>query len=372
MSYKIQLYKDIEKNNWDKYVLLVNESTYHHSWSWISYISLFDTIEHNISFIVFDESENPIAICPLCISNNKEFNYREFSFGGNHCATPALNETNPSKRRKLLDYIMSEIHKHALEFEVKKIKMVSDPLPIYIFKGLSNFQNQFELIKYNFQYHVENYILINLAEEEDVLYNKVSKYQRKHIRQSEKKGLTIKCVNSILDKIEITHFFSKFKEAHYISAGKLTRPIETWDKMLEMLFTNDAVLFVAMYNNEPISFLYCGTFSNIAFGWSQVNIDHFEKLFSPRQLLEWSAIKYFKENEFKFYEIGERYFKNNNLNNKTDKEVSISVMKERFGGFISHKIFWTGYFDLLLLTNDLKMTTNISQDSLLNLITVEN
>ena len=114
--------------------------------------------------------------------------------------------------------------------------------------------------------------------------------------------------------------------------------------MKDMLLQNEAILFVGIYNNEPVSFLFCGLFDNSAFGWSQVNIEEYEKELSPRQFIEWSAILYFKENGLKYYEVGERFYPINYFKKSSNKEVSISILKERFGGFFSHKITWNAYF----------------------------
>ncbi len=51
---------------------------------------------------------------------------------------------------------------------------------------------------------------------------------------------------------------------------------------------------------------------------------------SPRHFLEWSVMKYYKNNHFSFYELGERYFMQDRFI-PTKKELSISEFKEKFG-----------------------------------------
>ena len=74
----------------------------------------------------------------------------------------------------------------------------------------------------------------------------------------------------------------------------------------------------------------------MAFGWSQVNVDQYEKEYSPRHFLEWQAILHYKKRGFTWYEIGERYYGPQ----YTEKEISISVFKERYGGLQLPKIHW--------------------------------
>ena len=57
-----------------------------------------------------------------------------------------------------------------------------------------------------------------------------------------------------------------------------------------------------------------------------INLKKYEYL-SPRHFLEWNVMKYYKKNKLNFYEIGERYYAQNNFI-PSDKEISISEFKE--------------------------------------------
>ena len=61
----------------------------------------------------------------------------------------------------------------------------------------------------------------------------------------------------------------------------------------------------------------------------EVNLKNYEHI-SPRHFLEWNAMKYYKYNMLNFYEIGERYYDQNDFK-PTNKEISISEFKEKFG-----------------------------------------
>jgi hypothetical protein len=122
--------------------------------------------------------------------------------------------------------------------------------------------------------------------------------------------------------------------------------------MYDSLSTGDASLFIAFIENTPISYLFCGEFELMAFGWSQVNDDAYELEYSPRHLLEWSAMMFYKKINFKYYEVGERYYGAQLFHTPSEKEISISVFKERFGGILLPKIKWTGYLDQGLLKDD--------------------
>ena len=104
----------------------------------------------------------------------------------------------------------------------------------------------------------------------------------------------ITIINNETEKDLLIKNFNEFQKAHFISAGKLTRPQNTWDAMLTSIEIGNATLFVANINDKSISYLFFGHFEQSAFGWSQVNIEEYELEYSPRHLLEWNAIIYYK------------------------------------------------------------------------------
>ena len=46
---------------------------------------------------------------------------------------------------------------------------------------------------------------------------------------------------------------------------------------------------------KTISFLFVGEFKNYSISWSQANVEEYEKEFTPRHLLEWNVIKFYKD-----------------------------------------------------------------------------
>ena len=99
--------------------------------------------------------------------------------------------------------------------------------------------------------------------------------------------------------------------------------------MLKKIYDNESNLFYLDYDGKSISFLYCAKLFDFAWGWSQVNLREHENI-SPRHYLEWQAIRYYKDNNFHFYEIGERFYLQDNFI-PTAKELSISDFKEKYG-----------------------------------------
>lgn len=202
-------------------------------------------------------------------------------------------------------------------------------------------------------YNVENTIVMDMSLSEERLLNNMGKYQRRHIKKGKQSGIEVKVYNSECNERFLRDYFRKFQEAHFIAAGVATRPQATWDDMCSFAHTGGASLFIAFIEDTPISYLYCGEFNSMAFGWTQVNVKEYEKQYSPRHLLEWEAVLYYKMHGFRFYEVGERYSVPQLFYIPTEKEISISDFKERYGGILMPKIYWTGYFDLDFMRGEL-------------------
>lgn len=353
MVFKEVLYKNIDKSVWNDWISNIPEASYYHTWSWINFVSQFAHVKENTSFVLLDEKGKIVAACPLAVSFLKQEGANVFTFGGHPCGVPALVDLSPSLHRKVLDKIFNIFAVYAEKYQIKKINLAQHPLNFFSCADINAFSNRnsFELLRYNLLYQVENTIVINLKLSEKELISQISRYHYRHITRSRKTGVSVRVFNKNNNFTECKNYFDDFQQAHFTSSGKLTRPQITWDVMYDNIQQGEASLFVAFFENQAVSYLYCGEFSLMAFGWSQVNIEKFEEKLSPRHLLEWEAIMFYKKKGFRYYEIGERYFAPQLLRVPTAKEISISIFKERYGGILLPKINWVGYYDLAYMEN---------------------
>ncbi len=355
MDFKTVYFNDVGKEQWDNWVADIKTTSYHHSWSWIDHASKFQNVMENRSFVCLDSDFSPLAICPLIVTSSKGFN--EISVNGGPVGVPALaDKFNPSIRRKLLDAVFCVIQDCVKANDVKKMIMTTHPLTRSVCADeISGFRNAFELLRYQMLCRVTNTLVIDLGLSDEILFLNVGKYQRRHITRGRKKKIETKAFNGSENTEQLKHWFYKYQDAHFAAAGRMTRPQETWDTMYDIALNGEASLFCAFLEDTAISFLFCGEFSSMAFGWSQVNVKEFEKAYSPRHLLEWEAMNYYKRNGFRYYEVGERFYGPQLLYVPTDKEITIGEFKERYGGFLLPKITWLGYYDRELLNSDLKV-----------------
>jgi hypothetical protein len=347
MAYKINNFSEVNRTQWNSWVARIKETNYYHSWDWLNCLTKFSNIKENISFVLTDGSDDVLAICPLAISFFEQEGIYNISFGNFPCGMPALADMAPKLRRKLTDYIFSIVQSYVEKYKINKISMAWHPLnQLACLKDSLSYRYSFELLRYQMSYHVDNTLVMDLSLPEQEMTSSLSKYHYRHIKRARKKGVAVRVYNNKNNSDKTKYYFAKFQEAHFLSAGRMTRPQATWDAMYEGIINDAATLFVAFLEDNPISFLYCGEFSLMAFGWSQANIKEYEIKYAPRHILEWEAIVYYKkERNFKYYEVGERYFGPQFFHIPTDKEITIGIFKERYGGILLPKIKWTGYCD---------------------------
>ena len=338
MSIKLINFKDMEEKAWNEFLLCMKGNLHYASWHVIKYLSAFQNVE-NFSFCLMD-GKICLAMVPLgMVNRGKEDCF--LGFGGDYCTTPVTNNRLTNyERRKILTVVRAQIDEIGKKNKLKLYKFKNHPL-IYNSKlqPILSSINQFDHLRWSKKFLVHNTIIIDLGKSEQVIWDNFSKYHKKNIKKILKKNLKFEIVSSDKDKSTIENKFRNFKKAHFQSAGRSTRPDETWNIMQDMIFKDKSVLFCISHNQVEISYLYCGFFNNFAWGWSQVNLDKYEKEFMPRHLLEWLVIKYFKDKKFSFYEIGERFFSYEGFK-PSKKEITISEFKEKFGGEMYPSVYF--------------------------------
>lgn len=354
MFFKKISFNEVNSLTWDHWLEQLAEATYLHSSAWLKYISEFYDVVENASFCLLDAQNFPLAICPLIVNIRKTRIGDISVIGDNALGVPALLEVAPSFRKKILNEIINIYTKYAEKNNIVSIQMVRNPLTIKFNKQHSlGLDRCLELERFHFFQRVANTVVISLVNSEDTILGNMGKYHRRHINRAIKKGVKIKVFDNEANTDEVNNCFSRFQNEHFKSAGRLTRPQKTWDLMSEMIFDNKAVLFVSHLNDKELSYLFCGQYHKMAFGWSQVNVKEFEREYLPRHILEWKAFSYYKIKGYKFYEVGDRYYGPTPLYIPTEKVISIGVFKERYGGILLPKVYWKGYFNADIMKEDL-------------------
>jgi len=340
---------EVSDTQWDEWVGELSDSHWLHSAAMLRYYDAFDPGgPADRSFAVFDASGQLVAVCPFRVSHREEAGRPmvEATFCGTPCGQPSLKFGPPNERRRVAREVFGLIDEQCRSQGVQRIvlrkpatsiRTQTDPHPIYALEAQEN----------GYQGFAQSVLVVDLRKSQDELLALMTSEQRKHIRQTMRKGVSVRVrCGETSATAELDAYFAAYRHAHFLSAGRNTRPEKTWELMREYLETGMATLFVASAGEAPISFLYCGEFHGIAFGWSQVNREEYEKQYSPRHLIEWFAINHYRARGLAFYEIGERFKCPSLWHTPTAKEITIATLKERFGGEPWPEYVFEKYYDL--------------------------
>jgi hypothetical protein len=357
-------FNDMDPKTWDGLVSKTEDASFHHSWNFLRYLQEFPNVT-NKSYALFDDHKKLIAIVPVGITVTDTS--ADMSFSGSPCGVPAFVCMRPSKRRKYFDVVMGQIRIISNLYKTKKVTFVYHPINIKTFsRGRLPLGDSFQLQRYNCFYSVFNTLVIDLSLPVDELKLNMSKYRRRTINKSIKSGMRVEVYNKLNNFDSVNDMMDLFQREHLVSSGRSTRPQKTWDVMKDSVLKGYASLFVIFVDDDYAGFLMCGEFEKMAFGWSQVNVEKYEKKYSPRHLLEWWAICYYKDYYYYYYDIGDRFYNAQMFYKPSLKEVTISEFKERYGAIQIPKIIWYRYFDTPQLKKDIRNNCNNMIESYCN------
>ena len=339
MNMRQVLFEEVEPKAWDAWVAQIPDATYLHSSMFLRFLRTLIPTQQHRSFACLDDTERPLALCPLAISDVSIEGQpsREASWNGAPLGAPVFGEMPPRSKRRLQQQIFADYHDQLAASRVIRIVVRHHPVSLRVMAG-GSLISPFEILAQGYVCQPQNTVVIELEHPESQLTGELHPSQRKHIAQTKRRGLVIRAYRGA--GAETAEAFTRYQEAHRLAAGKPTRPLESFRLMQDLLSEEQATLFVAWADHTPMSFLYCGEFQGMAFGWSQANVKAYEELYSPRHLLEWEAILHYRQRGFRFYEVGTRWFGPQPYYVPTRKELSIAEFKQRFGGvFLPDLVF---------------------------------
>ena len=348
-------YEDVTRDDWDSLVLSISGASRLNSWSWINYIKANEHLSDNLSFIMMQDKK-PLSVISLGVSKNTADGHMEMSFGGAYCSTPAIANCKSSKYRKILDRMIAIIFEFSQSYGVKEAILCNPTVNISCINSKSiESEYIFYLQKYGMYCDVKNNFVLNLSKTISELEANISKYHKKHIRRGELNGLSCVVINSEMSPKKIHARIEEYKQLHISVAGRQTRSDLSWEAMASAVINGSASLFIGYWGDTPVSYLFCGEFEQMAYGWSQANVPKHQKDLSPRHFLEWEAAMFYKQRGYAFYEIGPYPFMNSLFSFPTQKDRNIGLFKERYGAKPYPECVWHKFFDKKLFERRMKV-----------------
>jgi serine/alanine adding enzyme len=211
---------------------------------------------------------------------------------------------------EILDIILKEYNKlikgQAIYTQIRNLWNINYYKDIFISNG------------YKYDDHLN--ILVDLSKSEEDLWKEVYQKRRNQIKNSVKKGVTIKNI----DEVKLVDSSYEILSEVYKSAKLPLQGKDFFIRAKEILEEKGYVkYFGAFLEGKLIGMMYILTFNYRAYEWYIGCLKEYTKI-NPNDLIIWEAIKWCQKNHLKIYDFGGA--------GKPDKEYGVRDFKKKFGG----------------------------------------
>ena len=287
--------------HWDAFVDASDEA-----WLWHRYAAQ-DTIaarrgRSDLSFAIQETrgQERVMAVVPLHLVESKylkQFSVKVFdSFGSVAC----LNDLGAKQKKKILDFVREHLMGLGRERNVMRIDLRLTPMsPAYRGERCPRVN---PLLHLGVENTLTQTYVIDLSYSEQELWDNLLGYCRTHIRKAEKEGFIIREADAFED-------IEKYYELHletYQRTGAEPHPFEYFKQIWEnFTIKGFSKFFFAEYDGVLVAVDNEALYKEGVVGWTAAGATVATK--GVNNLLHWHAIKYFKQQGFKWYESGEAF-----------------------------------------------------------------
>ena len=312
-------------------------------------------IVDDLSFVAV-QNNIPVAICFLPLE--KVDKKLQFSFS-NYFINGPLYVDNKKIERKIFE----TIDNLAKEHNVLKIMFMLDPL---VMEYKEKFNN---LLRYQYLDVTTTDGIVDLRKDSEKLWLSIRKGHRYEINKIRKNPeFKIFIMNKDNHNFDI---HEQYRILHNKCAGRITRPIETFNLQFEMLKSNRATLFGFLKNDEFIAFSYFHHFEKTCIHFSSADNPEYDGL-PLYPIIVASAMKYYSDNGFEFMELSQPYGYGIQMFDYLDrKQLNISFFKRGFGTKDIPLFRGVKYFDKELFIEDIDIFKNKMLEFLNNNIGID-
>lgn len=312
---------------WERFLNQNDHASVFYTLHWMDYQRYYseDKFVTDLSFIFLSVEDEPLAICPLYLENYNgllKFSYRGGFFGG--LRTPLISCTVQRKHRKRIEKeLFLMIDELAEKHNIQKCNFLIDPLCAIYEDEYYNYLTQYGYLDASLATQI-----IDLTRPRDDMWAELRKSYKALINKAEKTFEVL--VMDYRDPVFDIH--ENYRTLHYKAAGRVTRPIETFNLQFEMLRNDQAVLLGIKHQNQFVTFSYFIHLNKTAYYASEADDPDIEIPVTCGPLMQWKAIEYYKALNFDYMELGNQQFGPQVFDHPSEKDLMISLFKRGFGG----------------------------------------
>ena len=204
--------------------------------------------------------------------------------------------------KKAEEVIYNHITKLAKKFAVSKIKFQIDPI-ISVYNQQYNYLTDYEYINAN----SVSYLMDLRISKENFFFN-LNQSTRHNLKKFiENYDYKMNFYTGINSSKKI---FDEYQDAHFKSAGRMTRSQETFDLQYKMMKDNEAVLCVLSLKGKNLGYLFTSVFQNTACLFSIANDPEYENDYPIYKVIKFEIFCYLKNQRYHFADIGRPSIRN--------------------------------------------------------------
>jgi GNAT superfamily N-acetyltransferase len=327
------------RQEWDRFCAQERAAWFWHTTDWLQYTLAYQPAleSQSLSFFVTSGSQ-VVAIASLLLEKHHTHDgvHYELSFGGGATPAPALSAQLSSERRaELFTLICRHIDELARRHYAVRVRIQTSPL-----SWLGEWaQGQAEFDRYG-------YVATPLASQVVALdrpFSALLQQMRKGHVYDVKRGMKhfdVTCygAENISDEV-----FARYRLLHAQAAGRVTRPLYTFELMRRWISEGKALLLGASKEGSEVGWIYLFLYKGRAYYGSACN--HPEWRRQPvGHALQGHALQWLVEHGYAWYELGLQQFGPLLYDLPTDKELAIASFKRGFGGVTAPLYRWEKFY----------------------------
>jgi len=352
MSFEVMPLKKENYEEWDMFCLESDEAWFWHTTKYLDYSVAYGSSRHgtnNCSFIVTSESKI-MAICPLLLEKKIDetgvahFEFSTSASGGEGIIPVLRTGLAEDRREKILKLVFEKIDSLAKEHNAVRASFRMSPIMIRNRRPDFNW-----LLKYGYYDRSLNSRIIDLTRPLDHIWRDVRKGHKYDINRGSRYYKV-----HLFDRTNANkEVFDQYRFLHHKAAGRITRPIETFEMMYRWIAEGNGVLCGVSKDAKFAAFALVVAYKDGAYYISASDDPDLSADVPMSHVIQWEAIKWLKNNGIKNYEIGIQQFGPLFHDMPTEKDMSISFFKRGFGGktvplFRGEKFYDSSYMQIAL------------------------
>lgn len=301
------------------------------------------------SFLV-THNEEIVAICPLFIEQFEAT--PEISFGGGYSPAPLLNrQSGNSLQKKTEQFCYEAIDNVAKKNSLSRARMMLDP-------AISSPWNALQ--QYGYLEASLATTVLDLSTPSAKLHSTLRKSYKSLINKA-KRNFSYVIIDYTNPSQELVE---QYREMHHRAAGRVTRPLETFNLQHEGIVQDHGMLLGIQYENRFVAFSYFLHSGQSAYYGSAADEPDYSGNIPLEHSIIWAAVEYYKERGIPYFEVGTQQFGPQIFDHPSDKDLSIAFFKRGFSTQPSPLFRGIKYYSSELFEKDMRQNIHTAQTAL--------